>query len=167
MITDTAPFHIDFVAVDDPSSVLLRQQLNVGNDFNFAGTTDIVVVYAVDNVVGGALINLTPTIVIVKRMCTSDAEHSVAIVNYLRDRFHGVEIHLNVVTTSLHLYFNLEFIRRYRSTRCSCVHNRNDSHLCWVPPQVAVEMGNTFLMLNLHFKLSPNLISFYCSRNWR
>lgn len=158
MITDAAPIHIDCVAIDDPSSVLLRQQLKVDrNDFNFAGTTNIVVVSAVNNVVGGALISLTPTIVILKRMCTSDAEHSVAIVNYLRDRFDGVEIHLNVVCTSMQLYLNLDFVKRNRSTRCLCALNKNESHLCWVPPVlpvppvVAIEIGNTFLMLNLHF----------------
>ena len=149
MITNAAPFRIDYVAIDDPSSVLLRQQLNVDrNDLYFAGTTNIVVVYAEDNVVGGALIDLTPTMVLVKRMCTSDAEHSVAIVNYLRNTFDRVEIHLNVVCNSMQLYLNLDFVKRNRSSRCSCALNRNNSHLCWVPPQVAVEIGNTFLIPN-------------------
>jgi hypothetical protein len=159
MITDATPFHIDYVAVDDPSSVWLRQQLKVDrNDFNFGGTTNIVVVYALDNVVGGALINLTPTIVMVTRMCTYDAEHSVAIVNYLRDRFDRFEIHLNVVCTSMQLYLNLDFVKRNRSPRCTCAVIRNESHLCWVPPVVpqvvAVKIGNNIFYAKSTYETS-------------
>lgn len=141
MITDATPFHIDFkavdfkavdsaavdsAAVDDHSSAYLRQ-----SGFE-SGATHFVVVYDLDNAVGGALINLTPTIAMVTRWCAAYEEHTLAIVKYLRDRFDEVEIHINVDRCVVQLYLNLDFVEKQQC--CTCAVNRNQSHLCWVPP---------------------------------
>jgi hypothetical protein len=149
---------INIISVDHPSSdmVLLRlAELNMTKYSRSAAMTDIVVIYDVNDVVGGAFIRCTPKMVTVRQMCTLNDVHSVAIVDFLIQKFDGIEIHLNVLCTTMHLYTNLDFVKRYRSRNCLCSNTKNISHITRVqkPPVVAAK-GITFYVLNLNLKMN-------------
>jgi hypothetical protein len=131
----SASIHI--VAVDDPTSDFILRKLSLlARDSvkipRSNATTHIVVVYDINDIVGGAIIRCSPEMVIVKQMCTSNDEHSKSVVKFLRCEFDNIEIHLNVLCTTMHLYKDLDFVKRYR-TKCKCGRTNNISHMTWVP----------------------------------
>ena len=161
---------IDIVDINI-ADALLQQLSLIYNDaaafVSYAETTHIVVLYDSNTVVGGALIRVKPNLVIVKRMCSSASEQSVSIVQFLKEKYRGTEVHLNVPCDTVDVYIGLDFKVKYRSVRCMCVNRKNISHLAWfaktpTPLVAAIKRGNIISMLNLNLKLSPNPNAFYC-----
>ena len=139
---------IEFIIVDDQISAdILPQLLDIYDDkaatSNYGNTTNVVVLYMNDLVVGGALVRITTNLVIMKRMCISDQHHSVIILQYLSEMFHEMEMHINVHVSSIPHYRSLGFEIRYRKN-CNCAKRPSFSHLTLRGPMRApapVPMG--------------------------
>ena len=138
---------IDFIDSNHSEEVLL-QLLAIYDDravfTNYGDTTNIAVLYISDILVGGALVRMTANLVIVKRMCTSDQQHSVIILQYLTEMFAGKEMHINVHLRSIAHYLALGFVKKNRSAKCMCIQRKFFSHLSLsgpLQPVVATVIG--------------------------
>jgi hypothetical protein len=95
--------------------------------------TDLIVMYESNIIVGGALLSVSPTTVIIKRQYT--ASTTSRIVSCLQDFYSNLEIHVSANIKMFPLYAEHNFIKKNRSVRCLCISRRFASHLVWSAPQ--------------------------------
>jgi hypothetical protein len=95
--------------------------------------TNLIVMYESTLIVGGALLSVSPTTVIIKRQYTSNT--ASRIVSYLQNFYSNLEIHVSANSKTLPIYIEHNFIKKNRSVRCLCISRRFASHLVWNAPQ--------------------------------
>jgi hypothetical protein len=97
------------------------------------GTTHMLVMYDCDVIVGGALLRLTASSVVIKRLCTMITlpEHSSKIVRCLQYFYPESEVHVSANAETSQFYSDHNFSKRNISHRCLCKSKRNMTHLVW------------------------------------
>jgi hypothetical protein len=102
--------------------------------------TNLIVMYEANVIVGGALLSVSPTTVIIKRQYT--AITASRIVSCIQEFYSKLEIHVSANSRMLPLYVDHNFVKKNRSVRCLCISRRFSSHLVWsaLPPSPQVEM---------------------------
>lgn len=91
--------------------------------------SNLVVVYEANIIVGGALLSVSPTIVIIKRQYTANT--TSRIVSCLQNFYSNLEIHVSANFKMLPVYIEHNFVKKNRSVRCLCISRRFTSHLVW------------------------------------
>ncbi len=96
--------------------------------------THLIVMYEANIIVGGSLLSVSPTMVIIKRQYTANT--TSRIVSCLQSFYSNLEIHVSANSKMLPVYTEHNFVKKYNSARCTCISRRFASHLVWssLPP---------------------------------
>ena len=128
---NSANMRIDIVHIDATRDQMLQQLLIINDDdavnANYKETTNILLLYNSDVVVGGALLRVTENLIIVKRMYTTISDHSVIIMRFLIKTYGGIEF---------------DFFKKNQ-----CIKR---SHLAWSPRMPAIDEGMNCIKILLY-----------------